>query len=144
MAARNDVPFNLVELEDGYNEAAYKQLLVTLMRDYYDVHPDLDRERYLLVEEDAKKARDRDLTVREMTPFSRNIMFACDMVSMVKQRIANYNYLYERLKNHPDITIGSKPLDEAGDYVPFGLFLLVENRDVFYNYLVERGIIGEI
>lgn len=144
LAARDDVPFSLVELEDGYDEAAYKQLLVSLMRDYYDGHPDLDRKGYLQVEQDANKARYMDLTVRDMTAFSQNIMFACDMDSMVKQRIANYNYLYERLKNHPDITIGSKPLDEAGDYVPFGLFLLVENRDVFYNYMVERGIIGEI
>jgi len=144
LAARDDVPFSLVELEDGYDEAAYKQLLVSLMRDYYDGHPDLDRKGYLQVEQDANKARYMDLTVRDMTAFSQNIMFACDMDSMVKQRIANYNYLYERLKNHPDITIGSKPLDEAGDYVPFGLFLLVENRDVFYNYMVERSIIGEI
>jgi dTDP-4-amino-4,6-dideoxygalactose transaminase len=144
MAARDDVPFKLAELEDGYDEAAYKELLVSLMRDYYDAHPDLDIKAYSLLEHDANMTRYMDLTVRGMTAFSRNIMFACDVDSMVKQRRANYNYLYERLENHPEIIIGSKQLDEAGNYVPFGLFLLVEDRDAFKNYLLERRIIGGV
>ena len=144
LAAKDGAPFKLVKLEDGYNEAAYKQLLISLMREYYDANSDLDRCGYLFLEQEANKARYTDLTVRDMTVFSRNIMFASDIDNIVKQRRENYNYLYERLRLYPKIKIGSKPLDESNDYVPFGMFLLVENRDAFYNYMITKGIIGEI
>jgi len=144
MAARDGVPCPLVPLEDAYNEAAYKQLLISLMRDYYSANPQKDRHGYLILEQEANKARYTDLSVRNMTALSRNIMFACDMESISAQRRENYKYLYGRLQGHSGIKIGSKPLDIEGNYVPFGLFLLVENRDSFYDYLVGKGIIGEI
>jgi len=144
LAAKDDAPFKLAKLEDAYNEAAYTQLLISLMREYYDENPDLDRKGYLKLEQEANKTRYTDLTVRAMTTFSRNILFASDMDAIVKQRRANYQYLYERLKDQTGLTIGSQPMDDAGDYVPFGLFLLVENRDAFYDHLVSKDIIGEI
>ncbi len=144
MAARDGAPCQIVPLEDAYNEAAYKQLLISLMRDYYNANPEKDKHTYLVMEQRANKARYTDLSVRNMTDFSRNIMFASDLESISVRRRANYNYLYSRLKEHPGIKISSKPMDMEEKYVPFGMFLLVENRDAFYNYLVGKGIIGEI
>jgi dTDP-4-amino-4,6-dideoxygalactose transaminase len=144
MAARDGAPYHVQPLDDAYNEAAYKQLLISLMRDYYNANPEKDKHTYLIMEQRANKARYTDLSVRNMTDFSRNIMFASDLESIAVRRRENYNYLYSRLQGHSGITIGSKPLDTEGKYVPFGLFLLVENRDSFYDYLVGKGIIGEI
>lgn len=144
LAARDGVPCPILPLEDAYNEAAYKQLLISLMRDYYNANPQIDRRGYLIMEQEANKARYTDLSVRHMTDFSRNIMFASDLESISVRRRENYNYLYARLRGHSGITVVSKPLDTEGKYVPFGLFLLVEDRESFYDYLVGKGIIGEI
>lgn len=144
MAARDGAPFQIEPLEDAYNEAAYKQLLISLMRDYYNANPEKDKRTYLSMEQRANKARYTDLSVRSMTDFSRNIMFASDLKSISARRRENYNYLYSRLRGYSGIKIGSKALDMEGKYVPFGMFLLVEDRDSFYDYLVGKGIIGEI
>lgn len=144
LAAKDGVPCPILPLKDAYNEAAYKQLLISLMRDYYNENPQKDKRGYLILEQEANKARYTDLSVRNMTAFSRNIMFASDLEEISVRRRENYNYLCSRLQGHSDITIKSKPLDKNGNYVPFGLFLLVEKRDLFYDYLVDKGIIGEI
>lgn len=144
IAARDGAAFRTQPLEDAYNEAAYKQLLISLMRDYFSANPDKDKRHYLVMEQEANKSRYTDLSVRSMTEFSRNIMFASNLESISERRRENYNYLYSRLNGQKGITIGSKPLDAEGKYVPFGMFLLVENRNSFYDYLVEKGIIGEI
>ncbi len=143
LAARDGVPFTMVELEDAYNEAAYKQLLISLIRERYDAEASLDRQGYLDWEKEANRVRYTDLAVRNMTEFARNVLFASDFAAISERRRKNYAHLFNRLSRIPGIVILSKPMDEPG-HVPFGLVVMVEERDRFYHYLAERDIIGEI
>jgi len=143
LASRDGAKWKDTPLADAYNEAAYKQLLITLIREYYDMHPDLSRESYLLWEKEANRVRYTDLTVRTMTEFSRSVLLSSDCASISARRIANYNYLYERLSGLPQISILSKPMDNKG-HVPFGLVIMAQDRDELYHYLAGHDIIGEI
>ena len=142
VAAHDNAPFVNVPLKSGYNEAAYTQLLISLQRDYYNRHPEKDCTDYVTLEHEANKTRYNDLSVREMTAFSRNIMFASDIESICRARRDNYANLYDRLSGK--VNILSKPIDDAGDIVPFGLVVLAEKRDLFYKHLLQKRIIGEI
>lgn len=144
LAIRDGIKCEDIKLQNGYNEAAYKQLLISLMRNYYFEHPKKDKTFYLELEKEANKDRYADLTLREMTPISKKIMLACNTEELIKKRRENYTYLYHNLKDHKKVTVLGKELDDNGDYVPFGFLVLVENRDAFYHYLVEHNIIGEI
>ena len=42
------------------------------------------------------------------------------------------------------VGILSEPLDPCGGIVPFGLVIMVEERDKLYDFLAARGIVGEI
>lgn len=143
LAARDGAPFVRLELADAYNEATYKQLLISLIREQYDNELSLSRQGYLDWEKEANRVRYTDLVVRNMTEFAYNVLFASDFAAISERRRKNYAHLYERLSRVPGIGILSKPMDEPG-YVPFGLVVMVEERDRFYHYLAECDIIGEI
>lgn len=145
LAVRNTNGKEAPPLPEGYNEIAYTQLLISLQRDYFAKHPKKDMDYYLQLEARANKTRYEDLTVCQMTEASRRIMLNCDYEELTRRRIANYNYLYGRLAGNPNLTILSKKLDANGGFVPFGLVVLVEERDAFYRYLAaEHRIVGEI
>ena len=143
-AARDGAPFPEVPLGDPFNEAAYTQLLISLMRDYFDQHPEKSTKEYIRLEQNANKTRYTDLSVRAMTPFSRNVMLAYDLAACSAKRRENYQHLYQALQPVEGVEILSKPLDAEGNHVPFGLVILSENRDALYDFLAERKIIGEI
>ncbi len=144
LAARDGACFDDIELENGYNEAAYKQLLVSLMRDYCNDNPYKDMSLYLELEREANRVRYTDLTVRNMTSEAKQIMMNCDTAELIKKRIKNYSYLYANLKDMSNMKIIGKELDANEDIVPFGFLILTEKRDEFYKYLINHGIIGEI
>lgn len=144
LAVRDGIKYEDIELEDGYNEAAYKQLLISLMRDYFNKHPDKDKTFYIELEKEANRDRYKDMTVRNMIPISKKIMLGCNMEEIIEKRRRNYTYLYQHLKDNENIQIVSRELDNRGDYVPFGFLILVENRNEFNEYLIEHNIIGEI
>ena len=144
LAARDGTFFNDIKLESGYNEATYKQLLISLMRDYFESNPNKSNDLYLKLEKEANKDRYTDLTIRNMTTESKTIMMNFNADELIIKRRENYAYLYAYLKNHPHIKVMGKELDLNGDIVPFGFLVLVENRDEFYRYLINHNIIGEI
>ena len=144
LAARDGARLESAPLADPYNEAAYKQLLITLIRRCYEADPALDRGQYLEWEKEANRVRYTDLAVRGMTGFSRSVLFHADWPAIMRRRRENYRTLYRLLQGIDGVTILSKPMDEDGNYVPFGLVVLVEERDRFYRFLAGRGIVGEI
>lgn len=144
LAVRDGAPFEDVAIGDGHNEAAYKQLLVSLMRDYFDLNPHKDRDFYVELEREANSDRYADLTVRAMTPTAWRIMMACDMEMLMRKRRENYAYLYDSLIDFENVQVLGHRLDYGGHIVPFGFLILVENRDDFNRYLMDKGIIGEI
>ena len=79
-----------------------------------------------------------------MTELTSRILFNMDHANSIKKRRENYMYLYENLKDVEGITLARGPLDGEDKYVPFGFVVLVEERQEFYNYLANHGIIGEI
>lgn len=144
MAARKGLPLKPQALNSAYDEAVYRQLLISIARQYYDTHPQADITPYLLLEKQANAARYLDFTPREMTEFSRNILFCYDHEASMAARRRNYQVLYDALQNIPGVTLLAKPLDHEGGFVPFGFPILVDNRDRVYTYLANHGIIGEI
>lgn len=134
----------LQNLESAYDESVYRELLISVVRMQYEMSPGMDKEPYLLFEKAANASRYQDLTPRRMTEASRTILFNTDLDVLMKKRIENFLYLYEQLTGLEQIEMLSRPLDLGGDYVPFGLTLLAEDRDGLYRHLVQRNIIPEI
>jgi len=144
LAVRDGVQYNDVELENGYNEAAYKQLLISLMRDYFNSNTNKSKNYYLELEKESNFDRYADLTVRNMTSISKTIMLNCNIDELIRKRRENYKYLYTHLIDHPHVKVMCKELDQYGNIVPFGFLILTENRDDFYRYLISHNIIGEV
>ena len=144
LAVRDGVDCPAVPLKDAYDEAVYRQLLISVMRDYYDAHQEADMSYYLQLEREANKARYLDFTPREMTELTSRIFFNMDHENSIRKRRENYTYLYEQLKDVEGLTLVGAPLDTDQKYVPFGFVVLVENRSGFYDYLAENQIVGEI
>ena len=147
VAIRDGVDGELLPLTQPYDESVYKELLISSLRAYYDAHPEAMKQLYLDREAEANAGRYKDLTPREMTDESKYIFFGTDTAGLMARRCENYNYLYDRLKSLPEITIASSEQAGNGEYVPFGLTLLAEDRedrDKMYSYLVNNNIIPEI
>ena len=144
LAVKDGVSCPMVPLKDAYDEAVYKQLLISIMRDYYDAHPDKDISYYLQLEKEANKARYLDFTPRAMTELATRILFNMDHERSIRKRRENYQYLYAQLQDVEGLSFARGPLDNEGKYVPFGFVVLTEKRKEFYDYLADHGIIGEI
>lgn len=144
LAIKNGSSGELQSLESAYDESVYRELLISVLRLQYEMHPEMDKKPYLDFEKAANASRYQDLTPRRMTEASRNIFFNTDAEILMKSRIENFNFLCEELGRIDQVDILQKELDPRGDYVPFGLALLTENRDALYGHLVEKNIIPEI
>ena len=144
LAIKDGTCGKLQSLEPAYDESVYQELLISVVRMQYEMNPQMDKAPYLRFEKAANASRYQDLTPRRMTAASRTILFNTDSDVLMKKRIENYRYLYEQLTGLEEIEILSRPLDSGGDYVPFGLTLLAEDRDGLYRHLVERNVIPEI
>lgn len=144
LAVKDGIDCPETPLKDAYDEAVYRQLLISVMRDYYDAHPEADISYYLQLEREANKARYLDFTPRKMTELASRILFNMDHERSVRKRRENYSYLYEHLKDVEGLELAGGPLDTENKYVPFGFVVLVENRGDFYDYLAKNQIIGEI
>ena len=142
LAVRNDRPLEIVELQEGYDQAVYLQMAVSLSRKYLKEGKDV--KSYLQLEKEANKARYLDMMPRKMTEMSQNILFQSDHEESVRKRRENYRYLYEHLKNIEGVSVFGKELDDEKNEVPFGFQVMVEDRSGFYDYLAEHGVIGEI
>ncbi len=134
----------LPPLENAYDESVYKELLISALRPVYDDDPQLEKQAYLTYEKEANASRYVNLTPRNMTDASRHIFFDTDTDFLIRRRIENFRCLYGRLKEIPEIKLLSKDIDDADNYVPFGLALLAEDRDSLYSHLVDSNIIPEI
>lgn len=132
------------QLADAYDESVYRELLISVMRLQYANKPHLEKGLYLDYEKKANASRYTDLRPRHMTEASKHILTHADLDALANRRIENFNYLYERLQKVDSVRILSRPLDGQGNYVPFGLTVLTEDRDGMYRHLVENNIIPEI
>jgi len=143
VAARDGANFEIVDLPDGYDEAVFRQLAISLKRKNFDIKTSKVQD-YLVLEKQANKARYYDFTPKKMTEMSQNILFLSNHKSSISKRCKNYKYLYKNLQNLPGLKVWGEKLEEEAKNVPFGFMVLVENRTAFYNFLVNRGIVGEI
>lgn len=143
-AARDDVPFDIVELEDGYDEAVYRQMIISLERKYFEQDRNRNIQDYLLLEKEANKARYYDFRAKKMTQASQNIFFHCDHEESRNRRRNNYQFLWDHLQGMDGIEVFGPRLSDEDQYVPFGFVVMAENRDAFYDFLAARGVIGEI
>lgn len=144
MAVRDGIPFEPQPLGNAYDEAVYRQLLISVFREYYDRHPEEDISYYLKLEKEANAARYINFEPKEMTELSRRVFFNFDHEASIRHRQENYQILMDGLLGVPGVKLLAKPLDTEGGFVPFGFPILVEERDKAYRYLANHGIIGEI
>lgn len=84
MAVRNGVPLEKKTLEEGYDEAVYRQLLISLARDQVEKDKDADIAAYIKIGKRGKAARYLDFTPRKMTEATRRILFQYDSLSQFK------------------------------------------------------------
>ncbi|MFR3030691.1 MAG: DegT/DnrJ/EryC1/StrS family aminotransferase [Blautia sp.] len=144
LAVREGVPLEEVPMEDGYDEAAYRQLLISVAREKISKTDVEEIEAYLDLERQANGARYLDFTPKKMTEATRRILFQYDHQGLAERRRENYRKLYAELSGVRGLSVLSGPLDPEGKYVPFGFVVLVKRREDFYWYLARRGVIGEI
>lgn len=143
-ALNNALPMFDTPIYDSYNEASYKELLISIAREQYFQNPNLPKERYLDFEKRANASRYKDMLVRHMTEESKSILFNYNLSELMKTRRNNYETLYNGLKSNSHLSILQTEIIDNKKYIPFGLLILVENRDTFYDYLVSNNIIPEI
>ncbi len=142
-ALRDTFPAKEISLQDPYNEAAYRELLISVVREYFDKNPGCDRETYLKFEREANASRYIDLEIRGMTEASRRVFFNSDKEELIRRRRENYACLYEELADCRGLRLlGPRPGDS--DLTPFGLVILCEDRDRLYGELTARDIVPEI
>ena len=147
VAARDDMPFTIVSLPDGYDEAVYRQMLVAYDRKKFKNSADISMkkiEAYLTLEKEANAARYLDFTPKAMSEQSAAVLASSDHEKIAEIRRENYQYLYQHLQGMEGLKIWGHELDQEDDIVPFGFMVIVEHRAEFYQYLAARGIIGEI
>ena len=146
LAVRDGVPLDEIIMEEGYDEAVYRQLLISIARDQMQMAGDEKEtiQEYLQLEKAANAARYFNFTPKKMTEATRRVLFQYNHSLSMKKRRENYMTLYHELEEVPGLGNPVGPMDADGNYVPFGFVVLVENRDEFYWYLAEHGIIGEI
>ena len=139
LAARNDAPFRQVDLPDGYDSICYTQVALACLKKSYDDDPSKDIMEYFRYELDCNSVRYLDLTPKKITDMSRKIILGYDHARNKQVRMANYAYLCDLLRGTPHITVMDNCLQEE-DTVPFGLLLLVPQRDEFWQYLWKNRV----
>ena len=144
IAAKNNVPFEIVPLKDAYDEAVFTQMYLSLARMYYREGIVEDIDAYIKLEKKANSARYKDFSPRYMTWLSTEILNKSNQEEIIRTRRQNYLYLYEHLKGITGISILENASDKDGKYVPFGFIVIVEDRERFRNWLSKHCIVGEI
>lgn len=143
-AARNDVPFDLVDLVQDEDASISKQMELSLMKKCYENGTLTDIAPYLEMEKKANKSRYIDFNPRKMTKQSLEILEKVDIDYSIEKRCSNYRYLYDKLKDISGVEMLSGKLDSTNVFVPFGLLIKVKERDLLYDYLAKHLIVGEI
>ncbi len=145
LAVRQGAALRTVKLLAGYNKDAYNQLLLTCIRQQADARQQPDMDQLLEMERMANRTRYENLRPCQITEASKSIMLNFDVEELCKKRRENYQTLYERLYRLPDVQIfGGEILQEA-NFVPFGMLVLVEEQERFFDFLArEKKIVGEI
>ena len=131
-------------LADAYEQSVYQELLISVLRMQYERDPNQSKEAYLHYEKAANASRYLDLTPRSMTAASQHILTHADIRELIQRRVDNFNFLEEKLKAIPEIKVLSKPIGTDGNFVPFGMTILVEKREELYQYLTAHNVIPEI
>lgn len=78
-----------------------------------------------------------DYRLYPMSEWSRNYLQNCDMESIVKKRMENYDYLYGKLSGLEGIEIA---VQRSKGYLPFGMVILTKERDALLQYLIRNNI----
>ena len=144
LAIRNGLEGEALTLADAYEQSVYQELLISVLRMQYERDPNQSKEAYLHYEKAANASRYLDLTPRSMTAASQHILTHADIRELIQRRVDNFNFLEEKLKAIPEIKVLSKPIGTDGNFVPFGMTILVEKREELYQYLTAHNVIPEI
>lgn len=78
-----------------------------------------------------------DYSLYPMSDWTRNYLNNYDQERLIEKRCSNYDYLYKGLSEVDWLKVAVKR--EKG-YLPFGMVILVENRDELLKYLIERNV----
>jgi len=78
-----------------------------------------------------------DYALYPMSDWTGNYLKNYDREQLIKRRSNNYDYLYKGLSELDWIEVAVKR--EEG-YLPFGMVILVENRDEMLKYLIENNV----
>ena len=144
LCIKNGRKFGKVRLKNAYDEAVFRQLLISVVREKYRDRMNICGEEYIEYEKAANAARYIDFTPASMTELSYNIFFNSDYKELIRKRVENYHILYQKLENNPGLNIMYKNICADDSTVPFGFPVTVRNRNEFYGRLLKQGIVGEI
>lgn len=78
-----------------------------------------------------------DYTLYPMSDWTGNYLKNYDRQQLIERRCNNYDYLYRGLSELDFLKVAVKR--EEG-YLPFGMVVLVENRDEMLKYLIENNV----
>ena len=78
-----------------------------------------------------------DYTLYPMSDWTGNYLKNYDRQQVIERRCNNYDYLYQGLSELSFLKVAVKR--EEG-YLPFGMVVLVENRDELLKYLIENDV----
>lgn len=128
------------ERQGGVSNYSYYYFVTQFLKQKYLAEGESDKmlkEEYMSFYAVSTDELFSDYGIYPITELSYNYILNCDLEDIKRQRIQNYDFLYEHFINMSDI----RPLikREKG-YVPFGMVISCEKRDALRQYLVDRDI----
>lgn len=78
-----------------------------------------------------------DYALYPMSEWTQNYLNNFDFKKIIRKRMENYDYLYEKLKDTNKITLKIKR--EEG-YLPLGMVIICDDRDDLLQYLIKNNV----
>lgn len=124
-------------LPSGYNEYAFKYFTAQIMKNKYLKQGELDKEKFLKINNEAMTSLFSDYTIRSITDVSMDYLCSYDINEVIHKRRKNYKHLLEGTK---ELSFLKPFLLENENHVPFGFIIQCEKRDQLLKYLIANSI----
>ncbi len=127
------------DLKQGYNEFWGRRLLGLIYKDLYISNNIGKKDFFLINFSEAEKAYDTHIEITSISDYSRKIIRKFDFQNIKKQRRINFQFLLEKLKHVPGISL---PYDHLPENVcPAGFPIITQKRDLLKEKFIKERFI---
>lgn len=141
LAFRKDVVHGQLKLQESVDDVLYQQIFLAMWRENILRKEKEETDEFLLRQDTKNARRYRELIPREMSEITRRILRQYPVQESLEIRKRNYKTLTEYLESQ-GIKLLWNELEEG--CVPYGMVVLLPERDQVVRGLREKGILAQI